>query len=76
MTEPTHLTGNAVTETTAHPAVEPGDLLVDPPVIVNVGLQGFADELSVRGVDVVHVDWRPPAGGDAQLADILSKLGG
>jgi FdrA protein len=42
---------------------------------VRVGLEGFADELSARGVPVIHLDWRPPAGGDAELADLLSRLG-
>ncbi len=50
-------------------------LLVQAPVVINVGLEGFADELESQQVTVVHVDWRPPAGGDAELADLLSKLG-
>lgn len=50
-------------------------LLTQPPVIVNVGLEGFAEELASQQVSVVHLDWRPPAGGDAELADLLSKLG-
>jgi hypothetical protein len=55
-----------------NPAV---DLLDQVPVIINVGLQGFADELSAAGVSVTQLDWRPPAGGDAELADLLSRLG-
>jgi FdrA protein len=43
--------------------------------VVNVGLESFARELEQQGVAVVHVDWAPPAGGDADLADLLSKLG-
>lgn len=50
-------------------------LLEGPLVVVNVGLRGFADELSARGVSVVHVDWQPPAGGDVKLAALLAKLG-
>lgn len=50
-------------------------LLAQAPVVINVGLEGFADELESQQVTVVHVDWRPPAGGDAELADLLSKLG-
>lgn len=50
-------------------------LLAGPPVVVNVGLKGFADELAAQGVKVVHVEWQPPAGGDAKLAALLAKLG-
>jgi len=53
----------------------PNDLLEQTPVIVNVGLEGFSDEMKVRGVKVIHIDWRPPAGGDPELADLLSRLG-
>lgn len=42
--------------------------------VVNVGLAGFAETLDGLGVPVVHVDWRPPAGGDARLVDLLAKL--
>jgi hypothetical protein len=50
-------------------------LLEEPLKVINIGLQGFAVELAQQGVDVIHVDWAPPAGGDPQLADLLSKLG-
>ena len=50
-------------------------LLKAPPRVVNVGLKGFADDLQRQGVPVVHVDWAPPAGGNAKLAALLSKLG-
>ena len=49
--------------------------LLDGLKVVNIGLEGFAEELSTEGVDVIHVDWSPPAGGDAKLAALLSKLG-
>ena len=52
------------------------DKLLEAPVkVINIGLQGFAIELAQQGVDVVHVDWVPPAGGDPKLADLLSRLG-
>ena len=50
-------------------------LFEQPLEIVNIGLEGFADELAAQGVEVTHLDWRPPAGGDAELANLLSKLG-
>ena len=46
-----------------------------PIKVINVGLTGFAKELSERDVPVVQVQWSPPAGGDAKMAELLSKLG-
>ncbi len=51
------------------------NLLEQPLKVINVGLESFAADLEQRGVEVVQVDWAPPAGGDAELADLLSKLG-
>lgn len=51
-------------------------LLQSPVRVVNVGLEGFAEDLEQHGTPVVHVEWSPPARGDARLADLLSKLGG
>jgi FdrA protein len=50
-------------------------LLEEPLKVVNVGLEGFARELNQQGVEVIQVDWVPPAGGDPKLANLLSKLG-
>jgi hypothetical protein len=50
-------------------------LLIRPPVVINVGLEGFARELDTCGVQVVHVDWSPPAGGDPRMAALLARLG-
>lgn len=49
-------------------------LLTQTPVVINIGLEGFANELNSQQVAVTHLDWRPPAGGDAELADLLSRL--
>jgi FdrA protein len=49
-------------------------LLHSPLAVVNVGLEAFANELAAQGVAVMHVDWSPPAGGDARIAELLSKL--
>ncbi len=46
-----------------------------PLQVINLGLEKFAEELENLEVEVIHVDWQPPAGGDAKLADLLSKLG-
>ncbi len=52
------------------------NLLNSPLHVINVGLEGFAQDLEDQGVSVVHLDWSPPAGGDAKLAALLAKLGG
>lgn len=49
-------------------------LFTDGPRIINLGLAGFAEQLTACNVPVVHVDWRPPAGGNARLATLLERL--
>jgi len=49
-------------------------LLNGPPQVINLGLASFADELTKQGTAVVHVDWSPPARGDVELSNLLSKL--
>jgi len=53
---------------------QPPSLLDQPLVVINLGLQGFAEALEQQGVDVVQVDWTPPAGGDQELIDLLDGL--
>ena len=50
------------------------ELLHSHPRVINLGLAVFATDLDAQDVDVVHVDWRPPAGGDEDLARLLSML--
>lgn len=50
-------------------------LLSQPVAVVNVGLEGFVDELRSNGVPVVQIAWIPPAGGDPKMAALLAKLG-
>jgi hypothetical protein len=50
-------------------------LLKQTPEVINVGLDVFANDLEAQSVSVIQLDWRPPAGGDAELADLLSRLG-
>jgi FdrA protein len=56
--------------------VEPNALLAAPPRVINVGLELFAQNLASQGAKVVHVQWSPPAGGNARLASLLAKLQG
>ena len=48
-------------------------VLGQPLRIVNLGLEVFAAELDAEGATVIHVDWRPPAGGPA-VAALLARL--
>jgi len=43
--------------------------------VVNIGISTFADDLRSQDVEVVDVDWRPPAGGDVDMLRLLEKLG-
>ncbi|MDA1001497.1 MAG: fdrA domain protein [bacterium] len=45
-----------------------------PLQVVNIGLEMFAEELRADGVPVVQVDWRPPAGGNPRVAELLRRL--
>jgi len=42
--------------------------------VINLGLSSFADSLKTVGVPVIDLDWRPPAGGDPDLARLLDTL--
>lgn len=42
--------------------------------VINIGLAIFADDLQQAGVPVVQMDWRPPAGGDRRLIELLDRL--
>ncbi|HLO03220.1 MAG TPA: DUF1116 domain-containing protein, partial [Symbiobacteriaceae bacterium] len=42
--------------------------------ILSVGAPHFAESLRAQGVQVTHLDWRPPAGGDAALTAALNRL--
>jgi hypothetical protein len=50
------------------------ELLHTALVVVNLGLKGFAASLEQQGVEVVQVDWTPPAGGDKEMQDLLDQL--
>ena len=58
------------------PSLKPVDLagLKQPLAGINVGLESFADSLTEQGAQVVHVDWKPPAGGNERLMKILERM--
>lgn len=51
-----------------------GTLLNKKLKVINIGIKTFADDLEKQGVEVVSVDWRPPAGGDVEILKLLDKL--
>jgi FdrA protein len=48
--------------------------LKQPLAAINVGLESFYESLTSQGAQAVHVDWRPPAGGNERLASLLAKM--
>jgi len=54
---------------------EEKNILTEKLKVVNIGISTFADDLRSQGVEVVHVDWKPPAGGDVEMLKLLEKLG-
>ncbi len=43
---------------------------------INVGLESFTESLEFQEVSVIQVDWKPAAGGNADLAALLEKMKG
>jgi len=50
------------------------DFLQNGPLAINIGVYDFADSLKIQGVEVIHINWTPPAGGDPDLIELLDKL--
>ncbi len=50
--------------------------LQGPLVAINIGLESFRDSLEAQGARCVHVDWRPPAGGNEAMMALLDQLSG
>lgn len=42
--------------------------------LVNIGLDSFAQDLAAQNINVVHVDWQPPAGGKTELNQRLLRV--
>jgi len=42
--------------------------------IINIGLEKFFENIEAQSVEVVQVDWEPPAGGDTEMMEILDHL--
>ncbi len=63
-------------ETLADPVMIQVDLevLKKPLVGINVGLESFTESLTEQGAQVVHVDWKPVAGNNERLVNILERM--
>ncbi|MCL4465514.1 MAG: acyl-CoA synthetase FdrA [Chloroflexi bacterium] len=61
---------------TLNPAMKQVDLqaLKKPMAGINVGVESFADSLTDQGAQVVHVDWKPVAGNNERLTNILERM--
>ncbi|MEE3246688.1 MAG: fdrA domain protein [Chloroflexota bacterium] len=49
-------------------------LLSSPIQAINIGVKDFAENLESQEVEVVHVNWTPPAGGDPEIIAILEQI--
>jgi FdrA protein len=48
--------------------------LKQPLAAINLGLESFYESLRSQGAQAVHVEWRPPAGGNEKLASLLARM--
>ena len=53
---------------------KPVPLLGGPLMVVNVGLDLFRESLELQGLEVLQVDWQPPAAGNQLLTKMLDRL--
>jgi hypothetical protein len=42
--------------------------------VINMGIEQFGLQLKSEGQDVLLMAWKPPAGGDMELLEILDRL--
>ena len=42
--------------------------------VINVGIPSFADDLKKQGIPVIHVDWKPTAGGNKKTQSLLARI--
>ena len=59
---------------TKDPDNSPEPLLEGPPRVINIGLSSFADDLKKQDVQMVNLNWSPPARGNVELANVIAKL--
>ncbi len=49
-------------------------LFQSPIMAINVGVQEFGQALEEQGIEVVFVEWLPPAENDPEMIDLLDQL--
>ena len=49
-------------------------LIGQPIRAINIGLSSFAEPPRLHGAEVVHLDWRPAAGGDPETARLVALM--
>lgn len=42
--------------------------------VINLGIPSFAEDLKKQGVETIHTEWRPPAGGNKKIQALLAKV--
>ncbi|MFN8458502.1 MAG: hypothetical protein U0401_28255, partial [Anaerolineae bacterium] len=47
---------------------------LQPLAAINVGVESFTESLTAQNAPVLHVNWRPPAGGNEKLMGILERM--
>ena len=50
------------------------DLFKEELRVVNIGIESFFEALQDQKVASAHVEWKPPAGGDVRIMEILEYL--
>jgi FdrA protein len=50
--------------------------LKQPLAGINAGLESFAESIKAQDAAAIHVDWRPPAGGNEKLMALLERMKG
>lgn len=71
-----HLVGEMVGALSSSSPYPPVDLLEinEPLAAINIGIETFTQSLIAQEAPVVHVDWKPSAGGNEKLAGILARM--
>jgi len=50
------------------------DLFKQDLKVINMGIESFYHELKDQDVDVIQMNWKPPASGNEKMNVLLSKL--
>ena len=50
------------------------EALHQPMTAINVGVESFTESLTAQEASVIHVNWKPPAGGNEKLMGILERM--